>query len=234
MKRAKILVIDDEVHIRKVLSLLLSGSGYDVDVAATGSEGLRKWVGGDYNLTVLDVGLPDVDGWTILNEIRNQSDAAVIMLTAHGAESSRVQGLRFGADDYVTKPFSNNELLARIAAVLRRTGGGGKSGKTLVDGPLTIDRVGHRATLDGVELPLSSTEWLLLLALVSAGGSIVTQNSLLEQAWHDPSGYGTDRVKFAVRRLRAEFLKRDYPDPIETRRGLGYRWKGFSSDAAAE
>lgn len=222
------LCVDDDAQIRSFLQLLLSQADYDVDVAATGAEGVVKVLAGGVDLVLLDIGLPDIDGFEVLSEIRATSPhVAVIMLTARTKEAARVQGLRAGADDYIVKPFSNNELLARMSAVLRRTESS-LPDRTFVDGPLTIDRVGRTATLNGEVLPLSATEWLLLLALVDAHGGVVPASRLLELAWHDPSGYNTDKVKFVIKRLRAEFVSRGFSDPIATHRTMGYSWAGLS------
>jgi DNA-binding response OmpR family regulator len=226
--RGHVLVVDDEPALRRLAQLLLESSGYTVTMAADGLSGLASYDVSKPDLVLLDVGLPGMDGWDVLAHLRDRGDIPVIMLTAHGSEPARVKGLRSGADDYVVKPFSNTELIARIQAVMRRARPAGDDA-VIVSGPLRIDRASRVAHLDERTLDLSAIEWRLLLALASSPGSVVSNARLLELAWHDPSGIGTERVKFAVLRLRRELTAEGRTDPIRTLRGMGYQWIGFNT-----
>jgi DNA-binding response OmpR family regulator len=177
---------------------------------------------------VLDVGLPEMDGWQVLERLRDVSDVPVLVLTAHGQEAEKVRGLRGGADDYLTKPFANNELLARVEALLRRSSERaeqlGQPGLRRRPGAPRPDQApGLR---QGRREALTPTEFRLLNALVRHAGAVLSPNQLLTQAWDDPTGIGQERVKFAVLRLRRKLGWSD-PDesPIESVRGFGYRYR---------
>lgn len=221
------LLIEDEPDVRLALRILLQRAGLETAEAAAGRDGLRLFHERRPDVVILDVGLPDIDGWGVLERIRDMSDVPVLMLTARGLEAEKVRGLAGGADDYVTKPFSNAELVARIQALLRRAraSGDGSVVDTYVDARLTVDFAGRRVEVDGVEVAVTPTEYRLLGTLVRHAGMVLSPEQLLEQAWKDPLGIGPDRVKFAVSRLRRK-LGWDEPasSPIEAVRGFGYRY----------
>jgi DNA-binding response OmpR family regulator len=230
----KILAVEDEPDITLALRLIFERAGYHFISCADGRSGLRMVHEEKPDLVLLDVGLPGMDGWTVLERIRDLADLPVLMLSAHGQEIEKVRGLRAGADDYVTKPFTNNELLARAEALLRRAGKttGGVRGLAEVhdDGLVRIDRRArsvHVTTHTGEqEAHLTSMEFRLLNVLVTHTGAVLSAQQLLSQVWDDPTGLGPDRVKFAVLRLRRKLGWDGQLSPIEAVRGVGYRYRG--------
>lgn len=223
----RVLVVEDDHDIMLALSVLLRGAGYEIDEAEDGRSAMRAFHAGRPDLVVLDVGLPELDGWQVLERIRDQSDTPVLMLSAHGREGDKVRGLRGGADDYLTKPFSNVELVARVQALLRRATTASEPTSVYDDGLLRMDPQTREVALDGVRAELTSTEFRLLFALVRHAGQILTQPQLLAQAWDDPSGIAPERVKYAVLRLRRK-LGWDDEGPVVSVRGLGYRYRAPS------
>ncbi len=221
-----VLVIEDDADIRQLLRTLLGREGYTVAEAASGREGLRAFHESRPDLVILDVGLPDLDGWQVLERIRDMSDAPVLVLTARSSERDKVRGLNAGADDYLTKPFSRVELLARLQAIRRRQVTASTTRTSFDDGRIRIDFAHQQVTLDGEPVLLTPTEYRLLSALVRHTGQILSADQLIELAWDDPSGLAPARVKYAVLRLRRK-LEWDSPDdsPLETVRGFGYRYR---------
>jgi DNA-binding response OmpR family regulator len=234
-----VLVIEDDIDISRALQALLGRAGYEVVLAGDGREGLRRFHAINPSIVVLDVGLPSLDGWTILDRIRELSQAPVLMLTAKGDEMDKVRGLRGGADDYLTKPFGNQELLARIEAILRREelrrhdpnryDPSAEAAKlprnTFNEGDVFIDITAHRVEVMGKEIDLTPIEFHLLETLMRHRGAVLTNEQLLQHAWRDPTATGPDRVKFAVLRLRRKLGWSAPGDgPIETVRGFGYRF----------
>jgi DNA-binding response OmpR family regulator len=220
-----VLVVEDEPDLRRLLGVILQRAGHTVIDVADGRAALRAVHDRRPDLVLLDVGLPDLDGWQVLERIRDISVVPVILLTAHGAESDKVRGLNSGADDYVTKPFSRAELLARISAVLRRPSDPVGRATPFSDGRLTVDLAGRSATVDGRPLALTPLEYRLLAAFVRHANQVLAPDQLLQLAWDDPMGVGPDRVKFAVMRLRRKLSENDSAyAPIEARRGFGYRF----------
>lgn len=230
----KVLVLEDDDDIGWALSTLLGRSGYDVVVVADGLEGLRRFHAIAPSLVILDVGLPSLDGWKVLGRIRELSDAPVLMLTALDAEMDKVRGLRNGADDYLTKPFGNQELLARVEALLRRRAPPEAAareaaprtmGPAYVYGDVTIDIDAHRIEVRGQLVDLTPLEFRLLDVLLRHAGKVLTTEQILQLAWQDPTATGPDRVKFTVLRLRRKLGWSAPGDgPIETVRGFGYRF----------
>ena len=225
---SRLLVVEDDPDIAMALRLLLTRAGHEVAHAKDGRTGLKDAYTGRPELVILDIGLPGLDGWQVLERLRDVSDVPVLLLTAHGQESDKVRGLRGGADDYLTKPFANNELLARVEALLRRSSSGQNSWASQVydDGLVHLDPTKRRVYVKGDEKRLTPTEFRLLNALVRHAGAVLSPNQLLTQAWDDPTGIGQERVKFAVLRLRRKLGWSD-PDesPIESVRGFGYRYR---------
>jgi DNA-binding response OmpR family regulator len=227
MAADRVLVIEDEPDVRTALGLLLKQAGLTTLDAAAGREGLRLFHERRPDLVILDVGLPDMDGWTVLERIRDLSDIPVIMLTARGLETEKVRGLQSGADDYVTKPFSNAELVARVQALLRRAVAVRPESLDLYDdGHLFVDLVGRVVRVGDQEIAVTSLEFRLLATLVRHAGNVLSPEQLLAHAWNDPEAIGPDRVKFAVGRLRRKLGWTDpSSSPIEAVRGIGYRYR---------
>lgn len=226
----RILAIEDEPDIALALRMLFERGGYDVEVATDGRVGLRRVHDVRPDLVVLDVGLPEMDGWTVLERVRDFADVPILMLTGHGAESEKVRGLRGGADDYLTKPFNNNELLARVEALLRRARSTGRAadrtGSVVYDdGVVRVDLRLRRVEVDGRPVDLTRTEFRLLSVLVQHAGAVLSPNQLLEQVWDDPTGIAPERVKFAVLRLRRKLDWSGDASPITALRGVGYRYR---------
>jgi DNA-binding response OmpR family regulator len=234
---ATVLVVEDDEDIGLALSTLLGRAGYDVIVVADGLDGLRRFHSMTPSLVILDVGLPSLDGWTVLERIRELSEAPVLMLTARDEEEEKVRGLRGGADDYLTKPFGNQELLARVEAVLRRRPAAAAAGAPAppVDhrdsglhydkGDVVIDIDAHRVTVQGGAVDLTPTEFRLLEVLMRHRRMVLSTDQLLRLAWRDPTATGPDRVKFTMLRLRRKLGWSGAGEgPIETVRGFGYRF----------
>jgi DNA-binding response OmpR family regulator len=223
----RILVVDDDDDIRALLRELLARAGYDVDQAADGRSALRRLYESPPALVLLDVSMPELDGFQTLERIRDLSDVPVIMLTARAEELEKVRGLGAGADDYVAKPFGRQELLARVQALLRRSRAAA-SGVTeaYADAYLAIDYRQRRIAVEGREVQLTPLEFRLLTAFVQHPNHVLSRDQLLELVWHDPSGVAGDQVKLYVGYLRRK-LEPESPEraPIETVRGFGYRYR---------
>lgn len=227
----KILVVEDEPDIALALQLLLERAGYQFLAASDGRTGLRLVHAARPDLVVLDIGLPEMDGWAVLERLRDIADTPVLMLTAHGHESDKVRGLRSGADDYLTKPFANNELLARVEVMLRRSRSAGAEsgarGRTEYydDGVVRVDPRTRLVEVEGRQIELTNTEFKLLNVLVRHAGAVLSPRQLLEWVWDDPTGVGPERVKFAVLRLRRKLGWSGDRSPINAVRGVGYRYR---------
>jgi two-component system alkaline phosphatase synthesis response regulator PhoP len=226
---AVILVVDDEQPLRELVRAYLEHESYQVVEAATGNEALQAFATHQPDVLVLDLMLPGVDGIEICRRVRAQSDAYIIMLTARADEVDRVVGLEVGADDYLTKPFSPRELVARVRACLRRPRVGSVAAvetTVLRFEALVIDIDGHSVTLDGEPIALTTTEFRLIQILASAPGRLFTRSQLLEQVW-GMNYYGDDHVVDVHIANARRKLKEDPAAPryIETVRGAGYRWR---------
>ena len=222
----RVLVIDDEGDVRDLVVELLERAGYDVATAENGRDGLRALYARPPDLVVLDVAMPGMNGWQTLERIRDLSDVPVLMLTGHGAELEKVRGLKAGADDYVTKPFGRQELLARVEALLRRTRPGTKTAETYADDLVTIDFAQRAVFVDGRPVALTPTEFKLLAAFVRHPNQVLSRGQLLELVWNDARGASGDQVKLYVGYLRRKLAEAtDEPYPIETVRGFGYRYR---------
>ncbi|GAA3004540.1 MULTISPECIES: response regulator transcription factor [Actinokineospora] len=223
---SNVLVVEDEPDIALALRVILERAGHEVTVAPDGRQGLRALHESHPTLVLLDIGLPVIDGWMVLERIRDVSDVPVLLLTAHGMEADKVRGLRGGADDYLTKPFSTSELLARIEAILRRTeqAGGTSQAEVYDDGVVRMDHRSRRVFVNGVEAEVNATEYRLLATFVQHRGAVLSPRQLLNLVWNDPTGIGADRVKFAVLRLRRKLNWSADDSPIKAARGMGYRY----------
>ncbi len=228
MTSHRILIVDDEPELRSMLRQYLTREGFDVAEAVTGHEALDTAKRFEPDLLLLDVGLPDIDGFEVLRTLRSTSDIPVIMLTARDDEIDRVVGLSVGADDYVVKPFSPRELVARIQAVLRRGAGGPRStDETLRFTDLTIDPVAREVVCNDESVELSALEFDLLIALAQGPNRVFTRDQLLERVW-GWDYFGVDRVvDVHVGNIR-KMLGDDPSDPrfIATVRGVGYKFVG--------
>lgn len=226
MARRRILIIEDEESISEPLAAALEREGFAVDVAATAAEGLEKFRTRNPDLLLLDVMLPDDDGREVLRTIRATSRMPVMMLTARGEETDRVVGLELGADDYVTKPFSARELVARIRAVLRRTAAPAPTGSDALEaGDVRMDVNTRTVTQGGRPLELTLKEYELLRVLMEEAGRVVSRSDLISEVW-DPNWFGpTKTLDVHVSSLRKK-LGDDPASPryIHTARGVGFRF----------
>ena len=230
---AKVLVADDDEDIRVLVRALLERQGHEVRLAADGTQALRALYAERPDVLVLDVDMPGLDGWTVLDRVRELTDLPVLMLTAKATELDKVRGLRAGADDYVVKPFGAAELAARVEALVRRT----RRGRPEKDVPdvyaddlLTVDhRQRTAASAAGRDLGLTPREFSLLAAFVRHPGQVLSGEQLVELVWGDP-WTAPDQVKVAVGRLRRKLEAAGAGgggtgSPIETVRGFGYRYR---------
>jgi DNA-binding response OmpR family regulator len=223
---ARILVIDDDADIRGLVTELLERAGLTVEQAEDGRAGLRALHKTPPDLVVLDVSMPDLDGWQTLERIRDLSEVPVLMLTARGDELERVRGLQAGADDYVVKPFGRQELVARVQALLRR--GAREAAQQqdhYEDGHLKIDFGQREVTFNDAKVSLTPLEFRLLSVLARHPRQVLSRDQLLELVWGDAYGVSGDQVKLYVGYLRRKLSPEDPADaPIETVRGFGYRY----------
>jgi len=225
MSGSKILVIDDDADIRSLVGNLLGRAGHDVREAADGRAGIRELYGAPADLVILDVTMPDLDGWATLERIRDVSDVPVIMLTARDAELERVRGLQGGADDYVVKPFGRQELVARVHALLRR-GGRAEPQETYADELVSIDFAQRAVRYRDRDVQLTPLEFKLLSVFVRHPNQVLSRGQLLELVWGDAYGVSPDQVKLYVGYLRRKLdPDGDESLPIETVRGFGYRYR---------
>jgi two-component system phosphate regulon response regulator PhoB len=221
----RILVVDDEADIVALVAYHLAKSGYRVSTASSGPEALEAARRERPALIVLDLMLPGISGYEVLEQVRagdSTRDIAVLMLTARREEADRIQGLSLGADDYLAKPFSPQELVLRVGAILRRLGAGGaNNGEQIKIGPLTIDCAAHLVHVDGEPIELTPTEFKLLLTLAERRGRVQARAHLLQTVWEAAPDIQTRTVDMHVQRLRAKLGVAG--DLIETVRGFGYR-----------
>jgi DNA-binding response OmpR family regulator len=226
---AQVLVIDDDVTIRALLRRIVEMAGATVTEAETGEDGLRALYAGRPDVVILDIGLPGLDGWQVLERIRQLTDLPVVMVSAHDDELEKVRALQAGADDYVTKPFGAPELLARLQVQVRRgrasSPGGDQPLRPYRDDVLTVDFVHAEAAVRDEPIALTPREFRLLAAFVGHAGRTLSAEQLLDLAWDDPTG-DPRRVKVYVGYLRAKLIEAGLaPSPIETVRGFGYRYR---------
>jgi DNA-binding response OmpR family regulator len=223
--RLRILVVDDDADIRLLVRSLLERAGYEVQEAEDGKAALRTFYENPPALVILDVTMPEMDGYQTLERLRDLSDVPVIMLTARSQELEKVRGLSAGADDYVPKPFGRQELLARVQALLRRSGGRTEVVEAYADEFVEIDYAQRRVVVGERDIQLTPLEFKLLAAFVQNPGQVLSRDQLLEIVWGDPYGVSGDQVKLYVGYLRKKLMP-DTPDaaPIETVRGFGYRY----------
>lgn len=220
-----VLVVDDEPHIITLVAYHLVKAGYRVITATSGTDALAKANRESPSLIILDLMLPGMSGLEVLRKLRakeHTSDIAVLMLTARREEPDRIEGLSLGADDYLTKPFSPQELVLRVKAILRRAMPSSSTHDVMVIGPLHIDRSSHHVTVEGEEIELTPIEFRLLLLLAANSGTVQARSRLLESVWDAAPDIQTRTVDMHVKRLRTKLGRAG--DMIETVRGFGYRF----------
>jgi len=227
---ARILLVDDEQSIQTLLSYPLRKDGYHVTSALDGSEALRRFEEGRFDLVILDLMLPRMGGVEVCRQLRSRSQVPIIMLTAKGSETDKVAGLEVGADDYITKPFSMREFRSRVKAALRRSRMGGEAtaeaGGAIETGELTIDFDRRMVTLGDEEIKVTYVEFEILGALARSPGRVLTRETLLEHVWGDSEYRDPRTVDVHIRHLR-EKLEKDPKEPeyLFTVRGVGYRFR---------
>ena len=219
----KILIVEDEPKTGEYLRQGLNEAGFVADLAATGSDGLHLALHGEYDLVILDVMLPELDGWQVLASLRRRGlEMPVLFLTARDQVEDRVKGLELGADDYLVKPFSFAELLARVRTILRRGRGGGLDSNVLRVADLELDLLRRRVTRGGNRIDLTAKEFGLLELLMRRQGEVLPRSLIASQVWDMNFDSDTNVIEVAMRRLR---LKVDDGQPvklIQTVRGMGY------------
>jgi two-component system, OmpR family, response regulator ResD len=231
LPRARILVVDDEPTIREVLARYLERAGYEATTASDGAQALAISSQSPPDLVVLDIMLPGIDGLEVMRHLRGDDAARhsrVILLTARGRETERIAGLRRGADDYVVKPFSPNELVARVEAVLRRDRGeaSGAEPKVFEFDGLRIECEGRRVLVRGAPVPLTLREFDLLAFLAAHPGKVFSRDRLMELVWQIPDYSDSSTVTVHIRRLRAKIEPDpEHPRYVQTVWGVGYRFE---------
>jgi two-component system KDP operon response regulator KdpE len=220
-----VLIIDDEIQIRRLLRVTLEGNGYRVFEAASGQEGLVEAAQRHPDMVVLDLGLPDMDGLAVLKRLREWSEAPVLVLSVREGEEDKVGALDNGADDYMNKPFSTAELLARLRAARRRAQPVADNA-VFHSGPLQVDLSSRLVTVKGKEIKLTPTEYSLLRLLVRSAGKVVTHRQILKEVWGPTYGEQTHYLRVYMAHLR-EKLEDDpsRPELLLTEPGVGYRMK---------
>ncbi len=226
MESYPVLIVDDEADIVELVSYNLKKEGFSVDSAADGEAALLKLKKNKYSLAVLDLMLPGLQGLELCRIIRKDpttSSLPIIMLTAKGEEVDRILGLEIGADDYMTKPFSPRELVARVRAVLRRNREKAVEAEAFSIGNLLINKETYSVTKDNIPLSLSSTEFRLLLYLAERRGKVFSRDQLLDAVWKNEAFVEPRTVDVHIRRLRAQIEDEpSHPEFIKTKRGIGY------------
>ncbi|HWD08032.1 MAG TPA: response regulator transcription factor [Actinomycetota bacterium] len=226
MKKGRVLVVDDEESIRRAVTRALTARGYLVDVAPDGESALAAARSTEADLIILDLNLPGIDGLSVCQQVRGWSGVPILVLSVREEEADKVRALDLGADDYLTKPFGVDELMARVRALLRRSAGQGSPGpQSFSEGPVAIDLGSHRVTRDGVEVRLTRTEWSLLESMAAHPGKLLTHDWILDRVWGPGYRGDVDVLRVFVSQLRRKIE----PDPrrpriIATDPGIGYRW----------
>lgn len=217
----RILVVDDEAHIRDVVQYALEREGFAVETAVNGEEALVAMRAG-FDLVVLDILMPELDGLTLCRRVRESSAVPIIFLSSRAEELDRVMGLELGGDDYLVKPFSPRELVARVRTVLRRAAAPRAAASILSFGALVLDVSRHQASVRGVPVALTTTEFAILQALLSESGRVMTRADLVERVYQVETHVTLRTMDTHVRRIRAKLRSRGV-NAIETVHGVGYR-----------
>jgi len=220
-----VVIIDDEVQIRKILKIALESSDFKVIEVENGNDGIVQTATNHPQVVILDLGLPDRDGFSVIKEIRTWSKVPVIILSVRNTEEDIVNALDLGADDYLTKPFNTSELLARIRANIRRSQEIDEE-SAFVNGDLKIDLVARTVTKDDVEIKLTNTEYLLLMLFFKNTGKVLTHTFILKEIWGPGSTENSQYLRVFIGQLRKK-IEDDSSDPkyILTESGVGYRMK---------
>ena len=219
-----ILVVDDDEDIRDLVERVVRRSGYRTISAPDGATALTLFMEYRPQLVVLDLSMPEMDGFDVLERLRLLGEVPVLLVSARDGEHEKVRGLRSGADDYLVKPFGNAELVARIDALLRRAGSVETAIPNYRDQLITVDFHQHLVTAGGVEVALTPLEFRLLTAFVRNAGQVLTHERLRQLVWKDRQGLASDQVKIYVGYLRRKLKVGEREAPIETLRGVGYRF----------
>lgn len=224
--KPQILVIDDEQQILRALRTILSQQNYQVTTVGTGEEGLAMATAVQPDIIILDLGLPDMTGVEVCQNLRNWTDLPIIILSAHDSEAEKVAALDAGADDYLTKPFGVDELLARVRVALRhRSKVEGKKNSIIQAGSLTIDLANHMVTRNGEIIKLTATEYKLLAHLAGNAGRVLTHQSILNHVWGYAEGGQMEYLRVYIRQLRQKLEENSRnPQLILTESGIGYRF----------
>jgi two-component system, OmpR family, KDP operon response regulator KdpE len=224
----RLLLVEDDEETRTALRRDLTARGYRVDEAPDGSAALARWDAARPDVVLLDLGLPDMDGLRVLRAIRREATTPVLVLSARGAETTKVDALEHGADDYVTKPFGMAELHARLRAALRRSAGpGADPAGRIAAGPLVMDAIRHEVTVNGQRVDLTPREYELLKVLLTHAGRLVTRGRILRAVWGEAYGDEDHYVHVFVSQVRRKLAKKDpageLADLFVTEPGVGYR-----------
>ena len=232
---AKIIVVEDEAPLAELLKYNLQSEGYDVVHAADGEDAELLLSEQSFDLAILDWMIPKISGIELCRRVRNRTETQslpIILLTARGEETDRVRGLTTGADDYVTKPFSVQELMARIKALLRRTAPERMS-DILISGEITMDRSAHKVTRGSREVRLGPTEYKMLEVFTESQRRVLSRSQLLDRVWGQSSEVDERTVDVHIGRLRKSLIRGNDSDPIRTVRGAGYVFDGREAEAPA-
>jgi two-component system OmpR family response regulator len=222
-----ILVVDDDAHIREVVQYALEREGFDVELRGDGASGLERARRGGVDLVILDILMPEMDGMEVCRRLRAEGPLPIIFLSSKGEEVDRIVGLELGGDDYLAKPFSPRELVARVKAVLRRQQAQApvdpnKAPPVIRVGPVTLDRSRHEVSCSGAPVSLTVTEFAVLLALLRRPGQVMTRQVLVEAAYSANHHITERTIDTHIRRIRAKFRPTGH-DPIDTVHGVGYK-----------
>ena len=225
MKRPRVLIVDDEPETLKYVGMNLRARGYDTATAEDGGEALRRLDAELFDLVLLDITMPGPDGFAVCQNVRRHSAVPIIMLSARGQERDKVRALDLGADDYITKPFGIDELLARVRSALRRSQQELIAEDTLTVGELTINFAERRIMRNGAEIKLTPTEYDLLVQLVRSAGKVLTHTALLQRVWGPEYRDEHDYLWAYMRRLRRKLeADPEHPQHLLTEPGVGYRF----------
>lgn len=219
-----ILVVDDELAIRRLVATILARGGHEAVAAASAAEALAIASRKAPDAAIIDLGLPDRDGLELVAALREQGGFPILVLSARTEVSDKIAALNLGADDYVTKPFDGDELLARLRSALRRSGAGTLAGSAITHGPITIDRDHRRTTVGEREISLTPREFDVLEMLVAAGGRVLTHRQLLEKVWGKAHAGDVEYLRVVIRALRLKIEENpSQPSLIRNEPGIGYR-----------
>ncbi len=229
---SRILIVEDDPALRGSIRSILERNGYEVRVAGEGASGSRELQTAEYDVVLLDIGLPFIDGWKILGGLEGRRIPSVIVISARGAEQDKVRALDLGADDYLAKPFGADELLARIRAVLRRSQPLAGPNVVAKSGDVTVDLANRVVSRAGTEVRMSPTEYGLLAALARHAGQVIDHRTLLREVWGPSYGDERNYLRTFIQRLRVK-LEEDPRDPriIVTAGTRGYRFGGAAADS---